>query len=152
MKTATFDLSMSLWHYTTLHRFFEIWQCKELRPSTYAPPDNFTPTLWFSTHPHYEQTARKRAQGRVERFTMAEMHVLLGLARIEAPDDLNFMHFGQWAQAVSMSDEARISFVQGDIELGANPGDWYASFEILPKTRWKSVEIWNGITWDPRWP
>lgn len=138
------------WHYTTQERLEQILEDGVLLPTTYAPPDNFTRTLWFSTNQHYEQTARKRVAGTATRLTMEEMHVLLGLARIGAPDDLVFLHFRSWAYVVGVPGQTRSSFVNGGIELGANPGDWYASFEALPKERWATIELWNGKEWRSR--
>jgi hypothetical protein len=33
------------------------------------------------------------------------------------------------------------------VSLGSRPGDWYATFQSVPRDRWLRVEIWENEAW-----
>jgi hypothetical protein len=148
---------MKAWHYTTLSVLYEIIKSGVLMPTCYPGADQFRSTLWFSTNPVWEPTSAKRVGLRSHsggltmmqrRLTKDEQHAILGLARIEAPPDLELLPFWRWCDTVDAPDEWAMSMMSGGVELGGKPTEWFASFDPLPASRWMSVEVWNGHSWE----
>lgn len=139
-----------MWHYTTKDRLDEIIESMELRPSgANKTQANEKATLWFSKNPNWENTATKllnTPQG-IKLMTKQEQYEFCGLGRIQLLSGVklyswkNFKEFGG-----GKIKNIRKLELQG-IKLGANPSDWYWTFDKVGIEKWSSVEYWDGNSW-----
>jgi hypothetical protein len=143
-----------LYHYTTLERLAQILDAGILAPSRYLD-SSARPTLWFSSNPVYEHTARKRCglrnpDGSVSlmsrRLTFEEQHEVLGHARIGV-DLLDLMDYARWGELSGVGCTDFESLALGGLQLGALPTEWFATFEAVPSSQWVGIEVWDGREW-----
>ena len=141
------------WHYTTGQRFLTIVVDGVIQPSTafVEPPER--PIVWFSTHPVWEATACKGlfVPGDGPRIaTFAEMVrlgggvVRFGVAPPTAP-----YHFQALVQRSGMSVAMAHGLRHRGQAQGADPSDWWGTFQPVPRELWTDVEVWEEDHWVP---
>jgi hypothetical protein len=139
-----------LWHYTTATKFREIARSGELRPATAYIAPGERPAVWFSTRQLWEPTAAKAFQtpdGSSRLLDMKGMHehaglVRLGVTRASAP-------YG-WREFVEQSGVPKamaLAMAKAGRRMGADPGDWYVSFDPIVEARWAAIQEWTGSKW-----
>lgn len=139
------------WHYTVGQYFDAITKAGLLRPATAGVPIGERPAVWFSVNPVWEETANKSLVapgGRLIPGTRETTHsrggglLRFGVAPHDAPHD--------WESFKKMSGivpkHARGLYAAA-VSCGARPGEWYVSFEPVPREKWLTVEWWNGEEW-----
>src|SRR6266851_1957736 len=132
-----------LWHYTREAFWQGIDADQMIRVEEYGNPDwsysplQGRPVVWFSTRQTWGPTA---TPGRDEQWITWAERQTLGPMRIEvAPATAPY----SWREyrALSGIDPGFARALAGTgREQGANPLDWYVSFEPVPASRWLAVE------------
>ncbi len=127
-------------HYTIRRHWESIQQDQLLRLEDEAPPCR--PAVWFSTRTVWEPTATKGIllNGRLVPASWKLMQEI-GLVRIEvapetAPHD--WKAYTRLADCPWASDLARTGR-----SAGADPRDWFVSFEPVPSSQWLRVDEWD---------
>lgn len=129
------------WHYTSLVRLKTILTSGVLLTKSY---EGERPAVWFSSNQTWEATACKRINTMTRRLTFEEQVALIGCARIDIERD-DLLTYAEWVKHVPQ--EFAMSLYFGGIELGANPGEWFASFDPVPAQDWRSVQMWKDDRW-----
>jgi hypothetical protein len=138
---------MRLWHYTVMQHLPAILKDRKILLATAFVPPGVKATVWFSTNPVWEQTARKGIvgpNGKRRSGTKEETHRLGGgLVRIEVtPEAAPYT----WRDYKRMSGEKEWVW-RGLEEVAkeqyANPSEWRCSFEPVLIEKWISVEVWD---------
>jgi hypothetical protein len=144
-------VSQLRWHYTVRQRLDGLLRDGVLPPATAGLPAGERPAVWFSSNQQWEETANQawqRPDGTINPGNKEATHLLGGgLARIgvlpeTAPHDwkaFKALSGIKAAKARGMYDAA--------IGVGARPGEWFVSFEPVPRSQWVAVEVWDGERW-----
>jgi hypothetical protein len=75
-----------------------------------------------------------------------------GLARIGVSPEVAVHDWKQFKQLSGISTRAASEIYNRAAHLGSRPGEWFASFEAVPRSAWKAVEVWDGMQWIPYGP
>lgn len=129
------------WHYTSEVRLAQILHTGVLMPNSYEGERS---AVWFSSNQFWEQTACKRINFMQRRLTFEEQVALIGCARVGVELE-TLIPYLRWS--LEMPKEFAVSLALGGIELGANPGEWYASFEPVSNQDWRSIQVWRMGRW-----
>ncbi|MBN2475115.1 MAG: hypothetical protein JXB62_10940 [Pirellulales bacterium] len=143
-----------LWYYTTAKRLQEILAAGELRPATMGRSRKEKPAVWFSAHPEWDAAANEPWQapdGSVARLNKDQTYVLGGgLARIGvAPEDAPH-DWKAFKQLSGISPKIAKEIYNAAVQAGSRPGQWFASFEAIPQSKWLATEILEGDAWVAR--
>ena len=82
-------------------------------------------------------------------LNMNMQHELVGCARIGVQYTSDLITWAKYKHLSKLSDEMLSNMEQVGIEKGASPSDWYCLPYNLPKSKWKNVELWDGVSWVP---
>src|SRR5262249_4007540 len=136
------------WHYTVRQRLAGILRDGVLPLATAGLPAGERPAVWFSSNQPWAESANQAwppPHGTIQPGNKEAAHLLGGgLARIgvlpeTAPHD--------WKAFKALSGikaaKARAMY-SAAIGAGARPGEWFASFEPVPRSQWVAVEVWDG--------
>jgi len=162
------------WHYTVGVKWELIEKSGVIKQATSGIPKGERPAVWFSTRQDWEPTAtkgalpkavfdqvdpktgeaiidmKKLARHELTQYSFEEMRrELKGMYRIgvtgtAAPHS--------WSDFVQLSGVDRViaaALVSTAKERGADPEDWWCSFDPVPKSEWRSVEILFQGKWEP---
>lgn len=141
------------WHYTVGQRWEQIRSSGSIRPAIAGVPKGERPVAWFSRREPHEPTATTLMRDSASEVRQAseleiKLHlggrVRVGVAPQTAPHD--------WAAFVRLSgisQDMADGLVQAARERGADPGDWFASFDPVPAAAWRAVEWWFAGAWQP---
>jgi hypothetical protein len=127
-------------HYTIRTCWEGIQQDHLIRLEEEAPPCR--PAVWFSTRSVWEPTATKGVllHGRPVLASWDRMQEI-GLVRIEvAPETAahDWEAYKRLADCPWASNLARTGRI-----AGADPRDWFVSFEPVPSSQWLRVDEWD---------
>jgi hypothetical protein len=135
-----------VWHYTTGINFIRIVESGYLKPATAGVPVYEKPAVWFSRNQFWEETANKGGTENGRRRTLSREEtrqcglglVRFGVTREAAPHD--------WAEFKARSGIIR-SHARGLVAsaraAGADPNDWFVSFEPVPRDQWAAIDVWD---------
>lgn len=137
-----------VWHYTILDRFRSILRDGFIKPATeYVPPDE-RPVVWFSSNPVWEQSAAKTfVAGGISRTGSFEDHVSVGVFRIGVHPETAPYRWKEIKELSNMDSSVAQNLYKVAIEDGARPGEWYGTFDPVPRDAWVSVETWREGQW-----
>jgi hypothetical protein len=139
------------WHYTTGQCFLQIVEDGIIKPAITGVPTHEKPIVWFSTNPHWENTASKamrKPDGSIVTLNMEETAehcgglVRFGVAPETAPHDWNALR-----DISGMSPKMASALYQAAIRQGARPGEWWGCFEPVPRSRWVAVHVYQDGRW-----
>lgn len=134
-----------VWHYTLATNVPSIFAAGELRPTII---DARAPTLWFSANQIAEMTVKKpqvldgpngpllMTQGSFDELARKEGIFRIGVDRQEA----RLFGFHSWAQQARVSRDAAERLAAMGRRWGANPEDWYFTFDAVSQRLWLEVE------------
>ena len=109
------------------------------------------PALWLSTNPVWEHTATSMIKddiGQIRGLTKDELHQMYGLVRFSVPFKKEmFCSWGKYKYKSNTPLNVYLSLERQGIIKGANPNEWYASFENIPLEKCIACEKWNGTKW-----
>ena len=154
MGTDTQDSKgpLVLWHYTVVERLQRIVHGGEIRPATVGGPKRAKPAVWFSSNPVWEPTAnrlwRDDIDGRTVRLSKDQTYVLGGgLARIGVAPDVAPHDWKAYRHLSGISADQAKAIYDEAVGAGSRPGEWFATFDIVPRSKWLAVEIWDNEQW-----
>ena len=139
-----------MWHYTTKDRLDEIIESKELRPSgANKTQSNEKATLWFSKHSVWEATATKNlmTEGGIKSMTKQEQYEFCGLGRIQIDNSVKLSSWKHFKDFGGGKLKILKKLEQQGLSLGANPSNWFWTFEKVRIEKWITVEFWDGNSW-----
>jgi len=144
------DVSM-LWYYTTRNKLSEILAAGEIGPIDVGVPRKEKPSVWFSANQDWDPAANlpwEDADGSTVRLSKDQTFVMggglarIGIARETAPYD-----WKAFKQQSGISPKAAKELYNAAVRSGSRPGQWFASFESVPREKWLRIEILEGNTW-----
>ena len=122
------------WHYTTGEKFVQIIASGELHPATAHIPVGENPILWFSAHPYFEPTARKRVleRGGIRLLDIPELYARgRGLFRMGYPRQL-LLRGQDLRSAANMKTKVWRALVKEARRQNSSPDDWWGCLESVP--------------------
>lgn len=139
------------WHYTTYkHHLPKILAAGYIDTTRVGIDEGELAAAWFSTDPYFEPTARKMysVPGQPPReLTMDEMHQYAGLVRIGVADETAPVSWAGFRVHSGATKKTIKRLTIAGRKHGANPDNWFASFEPVPRDTWLSIQKWNGTGW-----
>ena len=150
-ETREADGPKKFYHYTVLQTFEKIIHSGEIQPTSVKVNDNERPAAWFSTNPIWEETVRKRvARSEDEPGPLLSRDGLskAGFPPVRIEANPNRVHLIPWEElkrisGITRNEARRLERVAR--EWGANPHEWYATFNAVPLTSCLTpIEIWDG--------
>lgn len=144
--------SQMLWHYTVVERLQRILHSGEIVPPTVGSPRRAKPVVWFSSNPVWEPSAnrlwRDDIDGRTVRLSKDQTYVLGGgLARIGVASDAAPHDWKAYRHLSGISADDAKTIYDEAVSAGARPGEWFATFDSVPRAKWLAVEIWDNEQW-----
>ena len=141
---------MIAWHYTVADQFESILVDHAIIPATAGvDTSREKPAVWFSRRETWEPTATKgmldRTTGHRRDATPEEMHEF-GMVRIGV-DASGLTPWLVHRNKSGITARVASSLVTSAVAVGSNPGDWFVSYEPVPRERWLRVERWDGAEW-----
>jgi hypothetical protein len=141
------------WHYTVDARFRMIVADRLLKPAIAFLSWREKPAVWFSTHRVWEPTAskaRRTQDGRLVRLTREETMALGGgLVRIGVAPETAPHDWQAYRRLSGVDPRVASGLAKAARAQGADPRQWYVSFEAVPASQWIAVEIWEAGGWSP---
>jgi len=144
-------ITRTRWHYTTGQKFTLIAQDGIIKPATIGVPRGERPIVWFSTHPMWEPTACKgmiNETGKLVRLTMDQTREMGGglvrfaVALQTAPHDWRALK-----ELSGMSGRMAQHLYHEGIRQGARPGDWWGTFDPVPRSKWLAIQVYDSGEW-----
>jgi hypothetical protein len=137
------------YHYTTIENLQKILASGEISLATAGVEKNEKPAAWVSSNSQWENTVNKFriiANGTISILSFEEM-IKYGIARIQIAEDKNLVHFGKFFFQSNMKKSTFNALIKSGKERGANPKEWFASFQPISQNQWKKVEIYKDDKW-----
>jgi hypothetical protein len=143
-----------LWHYTTGKKFQSISKDGLILPATMGVPKREKPIVWFSSNGYWEQTAGKllrMAGGTLMKLSMEQhTHELCGgLVRIGVAPSTAPYSWPTLKRLSRMSLKTARSLWTAGINAGADPTEWFGTFDPVPREKWMAVQVFKDGTWEP---
>ena len=140
-----------LWYYTTGQELNEILGLGELVP---AAIDREKPAVWFSANQDWEPIANmpwREPHGASRRLSKDQTFVMGGgLARIGVAPETAPNDWKAFKRLSGISSKAAKEVYNTAVQSGSRPGQWFATFAIVPRQKWLAVEILEGDVWVAR--
>ena len=144
------DVSI-LWYYTTRNKLSEILAAGQISPVATGVPRKEKPSVWFSANQTWDSAANLPWQdpaGSTVRLSKDQTFVMGGgLARIGIAPETAPYDWKAFKQQSGISPKAAKELYNTAIRGGSRPGQWFASFESVPKAKWLTIEILENDTW-----
>jgi hypothetical protein len=146
------DQSKLIWHYTVGMLLSRIVNEGIIRPATaFVEPDE-RKVVWFSKNQEWEETANKGlydpATNTRTLFNKEETATRAGgLVRIGVLPEVAPLTWEDFKRLSGINPKMARALYQGAIQSGARPGEWRATFDLVPKEKWQAVEIWQDGKW-----
>ncbi|MBW0161805.1 MAG: hypothetical protein HYI21_00390 [Sediminibacterium sp. Gen4] len=139
-----------IWHYTTKVHYPNIVNDGFLRPSKGDKIMGAKPALWFSKNPIWEPTATKLAGdslGNIYKLTPQQQFESFGMIRFGIEFDDSLISWSRYKHKSNIKTEWYCHLEQSGIEQGANPKDWFVSFQRVTSDKWLTVQEFDGEKW-----
>lgn len=121
-----------IFHYTSGQHLENILESGKLKVSEWERENKIKPpALWLSLNPDWEPTATKimNVGGQTVFLTKEQQHEHAGLYRFVIPfDKSSLCSWGKYRYKSNTDFTTYLNMKRTGIEKGANPLDWYASF------------------------
>lgn len=144
---------LDLWHYTTNAHIREIFDSGALKPTAIRIDEGERPALWLSTNSDWERTVTKRlrlstgdATPALQRDELANAGIIPVRIKVDATSVkvLDWIKFKK-VSGIRLRTAKRLETTAK--ENGANPSEWYATFESIPLDNWISLDFWVNGKW-----
>ncbi len=139
------------WHYTIGQKLVLILQDGLIKPATAGVPPGEKPIVWFSSNPNWEPTACKATfdeNGVFSRLTMAETADLGGgLVRFAVAPETAPHDWRALKDLSGMAGWMAQHLYREGITQGARPGDWWGTFDPVPRSKWIAVQVYDSGRW-----
>jgi hypothetical protein len=143
---------MLLWHYTTERNLRSLMRKGSILPSTSIHAASQKPIVWFSANQFWEQSANQDLTiGGIEhQLTMEGMLAYGGgLARIGVAPETVPHDWAKLKRLANISERQAKRLTTGAVNRGADPAEWYGTFESVPRKNWLVVEVFRDGAWKP---
>jgi len=138
----------TLHHYTYGHKLLAIQAAGALIPTGASIPPWEKRALWFSSNPHFEQTALKPmlVEGRAVRLSFEKLAELVGVYRfcLHGASGLSQWPAARKLLGIRMADADKMESVGR--RLGALSCQWWATIEPVPLDRLE-LQVWRDGCW-----
>ena len=111
-----------------------------------ALPGTDAPVVWLSTRTSFEPSVTRHVieHGRCRELDPAELAARgQGLLRIEVDPAVGAMSWRELVAWAEVPDEVVEQLERIARERGADPEDWWCCPGAIPRSRWRSVELWH---------
>lgn len=142
-----------MWHYTIGAKLPYIANSGALLPiPTRGAPKTERPVVWLSKHPFFEPTSAKGftdfQTGTWRILSMQETHEMgQGLFRFKVKKE-QLLHSIFGFKSRSRIKPAHFDMIWKEgIRQGADPMQWFVSFDPIPLTEIERIEAWDGQQW-----
>ena len=157
MKRKPKVIPRILWHYTKGIHLPKILDTGLIAPATAFVPEDERPVVWFSTNQWWEPSM---APGHPDQFvngkfvkphsmSMAETAESYGLARIGVAPETAPHDWQALKKLSGMTSRMAQGVYRASIKCGARPGEWRGTFNVVPKDKWRAVEVFQDGRWQP---
>lgn len=140
-----------LWYYTTVRELDEIIKTAELKPAAIGREK---PAVWFSANREWEPIANtpwRDRRGSHSRLSKDQTFVLGGgLARIGVPAEAAPHDWKSYKHLSGISAKTAKEVYNAAVQAGSRPGQWFASFQGVPRSQWLAIEVLEGTDWVTR--
>lgn len=145
-----------LWHYTAPQHLAKIIESREIKVAPIGTDPKELAAVWFSSNSDFEQTARKairdKESGAVQLEATRDEMFKAGFPPVRIEINSSKVRAYDWEtykKISGLSEEAALRLEQAGMEKGADPSEWYASFQpvALAGGCLFPIEIWNGRQW-----
>ena len=140
-----------IWHYTTGQRLSGIAHSGVLRPSAPTRERSEKPVVWFSSKPDWDATANLivATSGRARRYASKDETIIVGggLARIGVAASIAPHDWKDYKKLSGVSPRRAKAMYDRAVAVGSRPNGWRVSFDPVPQSEWRIVEIWNDFEW-----
>ncbi len=155
-NTPAAPVGKRLWHYTATRRLAKIIESRKIMATSMGIEPMEHPVVWFSSNPDFEQSARNEIRdkdnGSARPEATREEMFRAGFPPVRIEINTSKVRVLDWEGYKKMSgisEEAALGLEKAGVEKGAEPSEWYVSFESVPLAggcRFP-IEIWNGRQW-----
>jgi hypothetical protein len=139
------------WHYTTEAHLPKILRSGVLLPATCGVDNGERPAVWTSANPVWEETANKgyvdEATGMTRTGTKATTAARGGLARIEVRPEAAPYDWVAFRAESGIHPRIARGLAEAAVAAGANPYEWFVSFEPIEMDDWLDIEVWRDGRW-----
>jgi hypothetical protein len=136
-----------LWHYTVMHCLRPILAEGVIRPPTVGLAKKQKGVVWFSASPDWDPSANRwwrSPEGSLVHLTRDQTIVLgAGLARIGVAAEVAQLDWKAYKSQSGVPAKLAKVLYDAAIKAGSRPGLWYATFECVPRSQWRAVEVWD---------
>lgn len=140
-----------LWYYTTGRKLNEIIELGEIRVGSLGTSKKEKAAVWFSANQDWDPAANEPWQapdGAVLRLNKDQTFVMGGgLGRIGVAPEVAPHDWKAFKSLSGISSKAAKELYNSAIQAGSRPGQWFASFENVPRSKWQAIEAMEGATW-----
>ena len=140
-----------LWYYTTRNNLSDILAAGQISPVATGVPRKEKPSVWFSANQEWDPAANLPWQdpdGSTVRLSKDQTFVMGGgLARIGIAPETAPCDWKTFKQQSGISSKAAKELYNAAVRSGSRPGQWFASFENVPKSKWLTIEILENDAW-----
>lgn len=146
-------MTRTKWHYTVLQHIIQIDNDGVIKPATAGVPQDEKPIVWFSTNQDWEPTANKCAvngDGLIIDLNKEQTEMLGGgLVRIGVDAETAPYDWRALKELSGMSGRIAQGLYDAAIACGARPGDWWGTFDPVPRSKWTAAEVFKNGSWVP---
>lgn len=144
---------LRLWHYTTELHFATISEEGVLKPTGILIDNGEKPALWLSSNSNWENSVTKvfptKDDGYTKPLNRDEM-VQMGVTPIRIEIDTENVKFIDWKRFKKISGisyQTALNLEDVGRENSSKPDEWYATFDLIDVSLWKSIDFWDGSKW-----
>jgi len=141
---------MMLWHYTTGEKLIAILEDGLIKPTSCRIDPGERAAVWFSANQWWEPTASKTLEhnGTLRALSMSETaYCGNGLVRFGVAAETAPVSWRQFRTLSGISPETYRNLARAGKKHGADPRQWYASFEPVPRDKWLAIEVLQNDKW-----
>jgi hypothetical protein len=132
-----------IYHYTKTIHLVSILS-EGLKPSrVHGAVDKF---VWFTANPRWERTVFFETAPQLEDAYSWATNIG-GIARIACDDATAPYRLQEICQIAGISAKEAKKLVASARRVGASPWEWRGTFETVPVEQFRSLEIYDGQTW-----
>lgn len=138
-------LITKLWHYTIWNYLPSILE-SGIKVATANVPTNEKPVVWLSKNQFWEETANKsyKNNGKIYKGDMEDTRKLGGgLVRINVSRKISPITWNEFVEKKHIQKRHAWLLINAAKKDGANPDDWYVSFEGVETEDFLCIEYLN---------
>jgi hypothetical protein len=130
-----------IWHYTTYLHAVQICDDGRIKPTR---QDGGQDAVWFSDAPLWEPTASKAALDQTGKYRTGDCQDTFrsgcGFVRLRISPNVKLLSWREYKRLTDMPSTIANEFERDGRELGADPINWFCSFDPVARDNWLSIE------------